>query len=495
MEQWLGGIEQASFLLTNSFHGMMAALKLHTPFAIFLAQGVLSGMNDRFFTLLDLLGLLDRIVSEENPLEQIITKQICWDQIDRLMESYAEESERFLKENCIPSEKRGPVAQYRNAECCGCTACQAVCPAKCIHMVPDREGFLYPEIDEEVCIKCGRCAQVCPVKNSPVADSGNHAAMAFVARAKDDQIVAASSSGGVFTLLARQTASSGGVVFAVAMSEDCRSAVYQSAENENQLAAMRGSKYVQSRKGDVFLEVKQELDAGREVLFCGTPCDVNGLYNYLRQTNTNRDNLLLVDFICHGTPSPLVWEEYVSRCEKMAQSAVVGAEFRNKTDGWRKFSVKISFENREQRIKTLEQDLFLKGFLADLYLRPSCHECAAKGWKRVSDFTVADAWGVEHYCTELADDKGTSLVLVNSEKAERLFAQLSEQMWFAEVLPERAIEYNSAMLKPSPANVNRMAFMAQLPKAKNLETLIAKYCKDPFVLRMKKKVKRMFRGT
>ena len=493
MDQWLGGIGEAKFLLTNSFHGMMVALKMHVPFAVFLSDGALSGMNDRFYTILEVLGLTDRILTEDNPIQAVEAKSICWEQVDRQMEIYAADSVAFLKKHCTAPRLSGPIAHYRNAQCCGCTACEQICPKQCIQMVQDGEGFLYPHVDADHCIRCGKCIRVCPIKNNPMAESGMPVAQAWVARAQEPELVQNSSSGGVFSVLAQHILDRQGVVFAVTMSDDCKQAIYTKAENSMQLASMRGSKYVQSSKNDVFLQVKQALEAGRQVLFCGTPCDVNGLYNYLKKTNTAMDKLLLVDFICHGVPSPLVWERYVELRQKQMGDSARNVQFRNKRLGWKNFSLTMVFSKGKTYSAHKDKDPFLRGFLTDLYLRPSCHECAAKGENRVSDITIGDAWGLDNIIG--SDDKGVSAIMIHTPKAQTLISDLKDQFQYVRFEDAQAVVAgNSAMLYSSAMNGNRQRFMAQLLNAKRIDRLILKNCRDPFVLAVKKRTKQLIRG-
>ncbi len=225
--------------------------------------------------------------------------------------------------------------------CCGCEACVQICPKGCISLNRDSEGFFYPKVDRALCVDCGLCDGVCPVINR---SENREPIKTLAAKNRDDQIRANSSSGGIFTLLAQQTIAQGGVVFG-AKFNDRWEVIHDYSETVEGVAAFRGSKYVQSRIGDNFIKVKKFLDSGRRVLFSGTPCQIAGLKNFLGR---EYDNLLTVDFICHGVPSPAVWERYKSEVLRNTpphcqQPNIQHVSFRGKVRGWRLFSFILRF--------------------------------------------------------------------------------------------------------------------------------------------------------
>lgn len=347
--------------------------------------------------------------------------------------------------------------------CCGCEACVQRCPKSCITMREDNEGFLYPEVDKNICIDCGLCEKVCPVINQ--AEERKPLAV-YAAKHKDEQIRMASSSGGAFTAIAESVIDEGGVVFGAKFNQDW-DVVHSYTETKEGLGAFRGSKYVQSRIGESYKEAEGFLKAGRKVLFSGTPCQIAGLKRFLRK---EYDNLLTVDFICHGVPSPGVWREYLKeetarQCgEKNSvlqrpiherNALIEGISFRDKRLGWKKFSFALALsttngsgaKNTVLLSEPLNKNIFLRGFLADLYLRPSCHACPSKSFKSRSDITIGDFWGVQNVMPEIDDDKGVSVVMVNSEKAGTLVEKISIEKFFVkydDVLPyNRAIELST----------------------------------------------------
>lgn len=310
-------------------------------------------------------------------------------------------------------------------KCCGCSACVHICPKHSISFKEDSEGFLYPEVSKKSCIDCGLCEKVCPVINQ---NNERLPLKVFAAKHRDDKIRMSSSSGGVFTLLAEQIIDEGGVVFGAKFNESWE-VVHDFAETKEDLIPFRGSKYVQSRIGDAYINVERFLKSGRKVMFTGTPCQIAGLKKYLRK---QYENLLAVDFVCHGVPSPMVWGKYLE--EELARQGEVGKKsvltsskaksvlsdvsFRDKSTGWKKFSFVLSFfksldaEEKNTVLSTVfYENAYMDAFLSNLSLRPSCYACPAKSGKSEADVTIGDFWGIEQTLPEFDDDKGVSLIL------------------------------------------------------------------------------------
>lgn len=367
-------------------------------------------------------------------------------------------------------------------DCCGCYACYNICPKECITMESDNEGFWYPKIDKDKCINCNLCEKVCPIIN-PVkrVDSKK---IAYASMNKDEQVRIKSSSGGIFSILAEYIIKNNGVVYGAGFDEDFN-IKHKRILYSTDLDLLRGSKYVQSSIGDIYKQVKNDLENNNPVLFTGTPCQVEGLRSYLRKEYVN---LITMDFICHGVPSPLVWEKYLKKMKKSKQENIKNIYFRNKDIGWKLFSLKIIFDKRIYS-NDLNNDLFMKGFLQDVYLRPSCYNCKFKKINRISDITVADFWGIGNILPKMDDDKGTSLIVIHSEKGKQLFDKLSEKMILNEVNLNEAIKYNSSMIKSVKYNEKRNTFFAELNTGEELIDLIKKYTKVSFEGRLKNKLK------
>lgn len=366
--------------------------------------------------------------------------------------------------------------------CCGCYACYNICPPKCIHMQADVDGFWYPVVEIDECTECGLCEQICPILKEKSAD--NYQPLAYACINNNEAIRLESSSGGLFSLIAEQVIEDGGVVFGASFNKELE-VEHSFVETKEELGKLRGSKYVQSRIGETYKKAKEILDLGRKVLFTGTPCQIGGLKSYLGKSYSN---LLCVDIVCHGVPSPLVWKKYVDYRQEKAGSAVQRISFRRKDDGWKRFSVSFLFKNNTEYRETMDKDLFMRAFLKDVCLRPSCYACGFKTIHRQSDITLADFWGIQNILPDMDDDKGTSLIFVNSKAGQAIIEQIVDKMQYKEVDIVEAVRYNPAAIKSAVANPHREKFFEELDKL-TFDELVKKYCTDKLSVRVKRKTK------
>lgn len=350
--------------------------------------------------------------------------------------------------------------------CCGCSACVQKCPKQCISLHEDNEGFLYPQIDTETCIDCGLCERVCPMLSPFESRKPLHVLAAIN---KDEEIRMQSSSGGIFSLLAEKIILEGGVVFGARFDDEWQ-VTLDYTESIEGLAAFRGSKYVQARTGNTYRQCEQFLKAGRKVLFTGSPCQIAGLHHYLRKQH---DNLTTCDFVCHGVPSPKVWRMYLKEVIDGANRAITDIQFRNKDNGWKKYNFKLSYDE-DNRTTTLSsfhrENLYMRAFLRDMILRPSCHDCKAKQGRSNSDVTIADYWGIQVNHPEMDDNKGTSLVLIHTQKGKDIMDRIHVQSVKTEY--DEAILYNSAIVRSVTPHPKRAKFFKRINNTKDLSKLI-----------------------
>ena len=376
------------------------------------------------------------------------------------------------------------MIQEDKINCVGCYGCYNICPKKAIVMEEDEEGFRYPIVQQEKCIQCEACSRVCPVIHS-IPDVEERTPDTYAAINEDWNIRRESSSGGIFHLLANYVLKQGGAVYGAGFDEQWE-VVHQVAENQAMLANLRVSKYVQSRIEDTYYKVKKTLESGRQALFVGTPCQCVALKCYL---NKEYDNLVLVDFICHGVPSPKVWRQY--RTWRTKGKKIDRISFRNKNLSWERYLLLFLFKNNNKYLaEDLSHDLYLKGFLQNLYLRPSCHQCKFCHKNRPTDLTLADFWGVQDVLPEMYDGKGTSLVVIHSAKGKELFESLPAKKMKTEF--DRAIQYNPSMVRPSIPSKNRQRFFEEfIAGQRSIDQIIKENTKIPLVQQVKRSLYRV----
>lgn len=362
--------------------------------------------------------------------------------------------------------------------CCGCSACVSICPKHCISMIEDNEGFLYPHIDEEVCINCGVCEKVC---NQLHPYDKRNPKQVFAAINKNMEVRLNSSSGGIFYILAEKTIRNGGVVFGARFDKSWQ-VVIDYAEDMKGVLSFMGSKYVQARIENAYKDVKKFLLEGRQVLFSGTPCQVAGLHKFLRKPY---DKLLTVDFVCHGTPSPKVWKLYLHNVLNEIKN-ITKIEFRNKKNGWRKFNFNIVYTKNNKSVSLLSpatQNHYMKAFLEDIILRPSCYDCKAKECSSQSDITIADFWGIEKIFPSMDDNKGTGMIFINTEKGLKTLD--FTKMVYLETEYNKVKLLNTACFRSSNPHPKRDFFFDRLDRGENVIKLINICTRPPFKIRLK----------
>ena len=284
---------------------------------------------------------------------------------------------------------------------------------------------------------------------------------------KDDNIRLKSSSGGAFYLMAKWVIEQGGVVFGARFNDDWQ-VVHDYCDNLIDLIPLLASKYVQSKIGDSFKKAKAFLDDNRKVLFCGTPCQIAGLRNYLKK---DYNNLITVDFACHGVASPGVWTEFLKTISNGREIEKIS--FRDKTESWLTYSFKIDFKDGSQYRKVCYDEPFMRGFLQNVYLRPSCYECNFKGLDRKSDFTIADFWGVNKAMPEMFDNKGTSIIILHTENAQNMWNDIKSEFNYKETDEKSLLASNSSLVSSVPVTEKREKFYADIktPFIKRIDKL------------------------
>ena len=365
-------------------------------------------------------------------------------------------------------------------KCCGCSACFNVCPKNAVSMEYDSEGFLYPKIDNDKCIKCGLCLKVYPILNNK---KENKVLYVYGAKNKNVDEQLKSSSGGMFSIFANYVLEQNGIVFGASFNKNWN-VVHKCVDKKEDLDDLRRSKYVQSDINITYKQAKQFLENNRLVLFTGTPCQIAGLKSYLQK---DYENLITVDLICWQVASPIVWKKFLE--ENFNTEEIKQIDFRDKLYGWDKSIMSLSLKNNirypklpvtynllPQRIKMLLSATnyalsYRKGCIGGLFSRPSCHKCSFKG-DRYSDFTIGDLWGINKILPSMYDKNGVSVLTINSQKAKNIFEQIKDSsIEYKKINYDDMIKYNPAFVSSAPAHPNREQFFKRY-KNENLNKLI-----------------------
>lgn len=348
-------------------------------------------------------------------------------------------------------------------KCTGCVACFSICPKQAIKMIVNTEGFLYPDINLQKCTNCGLCESICPVLGKNFTPKTFVEPKTFAAYASDD-IRKQSSSGGIFRLLALDILSQGGYICGAAFDAKWR-LKHLLINNQKDLVKLQGTKYVQSDIGNVYKEIKKVLVKGNCLLFVGTPCQVAGLYAYLQK---DYKNLLTVDLVCHGVPSPKVFTEYLR--EIAGHKKIKLINFRDKINSWDKSRLTIEMQDSKYSCLVYE-DIYCLGF-DSLFLRKSCYYCSYTKLQRIGDISLGDFWRVNDFHKSWNDHKGISKVLINTPKGEDFWQKIQKKLILSKKIPLKIIKYEAMLDKPASLHKNREHFFANLDKTASISELI-----------------------
>lgn len=459
--EFLGLFQNASYVCTNSFHGTVFSVQFQKPFFTAVAPSELAAPeSSRTFSILSRLGLTERIIGTGATAG--LDDTIDWADVDRRLRAARQSSLDYLRaalwdEACPEQEAPEQEAPAGGApvladhtRCTGCTACASGCPRDAITMERDREGFAYPTVDLDKCVHCGRCTAVCPLLRER---EPKPLPAVFAAWNRDESIRKDSTSGGAFTALADYVLEGGGVVFGAAF-DGKQHLRHVACFRKEDLWRLRGAKYVQSDLGDTFRAVREALKT-RLVLFSGTPCQVDGLYRYL---GGRPENLITCDLVCHGVPSPGVWEDMARSIEQRKRKGLQAVRFRNKVTGWKDSHFTTVYDDGTVDTAPLFRTEYGRAFGRALFLRPSCYRCAYTNMNRPGDFTLGDFWGLRDDELPEQQEKGINLLMVNTPHGSHIFDQLPlARQAFP---PERAIAGNPRLASPIAQPADRAAFFA-----------------------------------
>ena len=368
-------------------------------------------------------------------------------------------------------------------KCTGCTACMNICPKGAISMIEGEDGFKYPIIDQEKCINCGLCKKTCPVINTKENKSLNKCYVAFN---KDEETRLKSSSGGIFSLIANYILEQKGLVIGTAFNDN-NELKHIAIEKKKELPKLMGSKYLQSDLNNIFKYIKENIK-DKKILFVGTPCQIGGLKAFIKK---DYDNLICIDLICHGVPSPKLFKKYIEELEK-ENGKLINYNFRDNSTGWDTYSNTATFKN-----KTITEDRkennYMKLFLSDIALRQSCFNCNFKLGNKYSDITLGDFWGIKNHYPEMYNKSGVSAIIINTEKGNEIFKEIINNLEYKECKLEEIVSGNPSIKISGKEPKNRNKFFKEIDKL-SVQELSNKYKKKFSILnKIKRKIKSLIK--
>ncbi len=372
--------------------------------------------------------------------------------------------------------------------CCGCRACEQKCPQKCISMV-EKNGFFYPSIDAKRCINCKLCEKVCQYSQvNQKRLEKNSFPHVYAAWNKDAALVEKSASGGMFFTAAKMVIGNGGVVFGAKYNQEF-SVEIDFAESIEECEAFRKSKYAFSNTKESYQKAAAFLEEGRQVLFSGTPCQISGLYSFLKK---DYDNLLTIDLVCHGLDAPIFLQSFIQMMEEKYGSKIISIDFRHKTEGQHKPNLKIVFENGAVYNSLFEASPYGVFFGSNVFLMPACTSCQYANTNRAGDLTIGDYWKIFETYPKAFHTEGTSLVLVNTEKGKKFFSKIQNQLEFFETDLDTALKGNPTLSYPSRKNPFSRHVLASLKKKgfqRTYKNYVYFYSKLFLIYRLFRKIK------
>ncbi len=466
--EWINLLKNAEYVCTDSFHGTAFSIMFNKVFFDFRRYNSKSKVstNSRIDSLLHVAGISnERILVGNERIEDVLNYHIDYENVNERIDKFRQESKKWLLSSIvIDKNESNHIDIDDKAECCGCTACMSTCPKDAIDMVEDNEGFKYPVVNKDKCIECGLCKKVCPILNKQ--EFNDFKQKAFLFQNKDEVVRSTSTSGGFFSSLGEYVINKEGIVYGAAFNENFV-VEHMKAKSIQELAKFRKSKYVQSNLSGIFKEIKSYLDENKLVAFSGTPCQVAGLKGYLKK---EYENLILVDIMCHSVPSPLFFEKYkLFVLKKLKANKIESIDFRDKSRYGYKYSMMTIKTDNGIYSQGIDTDPYLRAFFGDYSVRPSCFECAFKTQKRVSDITIWDCFNVSDIDRSFDDDKGTTRLLVQSEKGQKIFEKLNN-VSVKEIDTKIAVNKVKEMTNSVYYNPNRKSFFENInSSAENIE--------------------------
>lgn len=483
-EDFLSLVFNAEMVVTNSFHCLAFSLIFNKKFISVLHKDKSSRQVD----LLKKIGLTNRIYS--NNISYLLENDIDYSKVEKVLKSEIKKSIKFIEESLkISNIELNNVTITKKEKCFGCGACINICPVKAIVMKEDEKGFNYPQIDESKCIHCGACVKACPYNNLTInSDLKKHF---YAVKIKDDNIRKISTSGGAFYGMASEIINNNGVVYGALYNKNL-AVVHNRITKIEDITKMMGSKYVQSSTENIFGNVKKDVEAGKKVLFTGTPCQIAAIKSFLKK---DYSNLILCDIICHGVPSPKTFKDHLSYIEEKRKKNIKNYLFRIKDNGWHSTNhlEKIVYEDESIDSSSILSQSFKYFFYSCKTFRDSCFECPFSNVEhRLSDLTIGDFWGIEKNYPSFDDDLGISLCIIHNKKGMKFFDGIKNKYHIIETEKDKSLQEN--LIKPTDRPENIEQFWKEYNE-KGYDYVLKKYTpygfKNSIIYSIKKLIKKI----
>ena len=493
-KEWLNLVKNAEYICTDSFHCTVFSLLYNKIFFDFrrYSSKTKGSTNSRIDSLLKTVGINnERILSGLENVDDVINYKIDYKKVNKNIDNYRNKSKEWLLNSITwEADNTKHINITSKEDCCGCTACMNICPKGAIEMVEDSEGFKYPKINKDKCINCGLCKKVCPIFNFKKEEK--HEQDGYVINNKDKQVRKESTSGGAFSAIANYIISNGGYVFGAAFEKDF-TVTHQCVNTEKDLAKFRNSKYVQSSPKDTFKQVKELLKENKLVCYSGTPCQIEGLRNYLQK---DYENLVLVDVVCRAVPSPKLLRTYLNYIKenKLNNENIERVAFRDKSKYGYKYTLMTVKSKNHIYQEGIDTDPYLRAFFTGLAIRPSCENCKFKKQYRRSDFTMWDCFNIENFSKEMDDNIGTTRLLVQSEKGRKIFEEIKDDINYKKIDNSVLIRDSRELVKSTKTNSKRKEFFEDL-NSLEYKDLNKKYLPNNIKTKLEKRIRRTLVNT
>lgn len=439
-EEFLSVIENAKYIVSNSFHATVFSIIFNKDFITIPHQKRPGRMKE----LLESLGLANHLIEDVRLMPELKTLKIDYKKVNETLDEMRKESHKFLDEALfgkLPNRHdENYFKSYNKYNCYGCGLCKDVCPKNAITMQADKEGFVYPVIDKEKCINCGLCSKLCIYHNYRINEESREFPEVYAMVNKNKVILKNSSSGGIFTSLYKYVLKKKGYVVGVKYDKDM-TPVYDITNKEKECEKFRGSKYVSALTNDIRQKVKEKLEEKKLVLFTGNPCQIAALRTYLKK---DYENLILVDIICHGTPSLKIFKQYINYLEEKYNSKVIDFKFRGKKRNFDGSMIYVTFKNGKTIEEPATYNNYNRNFLSNYISRKSCYNCEFVNDNKITDLTIGDYWGIENYFSKFAKQnrEGISVLKINTEKGKEIFNCIKDDFAIEKSNFKDAYRYN-----------------------------------------------------